>query len=97
MRITRIDFEGHHELDGQAGHWYVIVQRRDNMHNGPDFVEVTITTPDSPNGIKYNFDADSEGDIASMARFLQHRLDGYEGSNSEIQEYYLELLRLSNC
>ena len=38
MRITRIDFEGRHEINGQAGHWYATAQRRDGMHNGPDII-----------------------------------------------------------
>ena len=35
-------------------------------------------------------------DLWSMAECLQHQLDGYTGSNSEINDYYLELLKLSN-
>ena len=97
MRITRIDFEGRHEIKGQAGHWYATAQRRDGMHNGPDIVLVTIYAPDSPNGREHHVDADCEEDLWSMAECLQHQLDGYAGTNSEINDYYLELLKLSNC
>jgi len=97
MRITRIDFEGHHEINGQAGHWYATAQRRDGMHNGPDIVLVTILAPDTPDGREHHVDADCEDDLWSMAECLQHQLDGYAGSNSEINDYYLELLKLSNC
>ena len=31
--------------------------------------------------------ADDHDDQWSMAQILQHALDGYEGANSEIQEY----------
>ena len=97
MRITRIDFEGRHEINGQAGHWYATAQRRDGMHNGPDIVLVTILTPDTPKGREHHVDADCGEDLWSMAECLQHQLDGYTGSNSEINDYYLELLKLSNC
>ena len=96
MRITRIDFEGRHEINGQAGHWYATAQRRDGMHNGPDIILVTIFAPQMPNGREHHVDADCQEDLWSMAECLQHQLDGYTGSNSEINDYYLELLKLSN-
>lgn len=96
MRITRIDFEGRHEINGQAGHWYATAQRRDGMHNGPDIIEVTIFCPASPNGRTHHVNADSEDDIFSMAECLQYQLTGYDGSNSEINDYLRDLLRLSN-
>jgi hypothetical protein len=97
MRVTQIDFEGRHEIKGQSGHWYATAQRRDGMHNGPDTIEVTIIAPDMPDGRKHHVNADCQEDVWSMAECLQHHLDGYDGSNSEVQEYHLELLRLSNC
>src|SRR6056297_1166764 len=97
MRITRIDFEGRHEINGQAGHWYATAQRRDGMHNGPDVVLVTIFAPDTPDGLEHCVHADCPEEIFSMAQRLQNQLDGCEGSNSEVREYHLELLRLSNC
>ena len=97
MRITRIDFEGRHEINGQSGHRYATAQRRDGMHNGPDIIEVTILSPESPDGRKHYVNADCEEDIFSMAECLQFQLDGYTGSNSEINDYHRALLRLSNC
>ena len=96
MRITRIDFEGRHEINGQAGHWYATAQRRDGMHNGPDIVLVTIFAPQMPNGREHHVDADSKDDLWSMAECLQYHLDGCRGTNSMIHDYYRELLRLSN-
>ena len=95
MRITRIDFEGRHEIDGQSGHWYATAQRRDGMHNGPDIVLVTIFAPQTPNGREHHVAADCEDDLRSIAERLQYHLDGCRGSNSMIHEYYVELLRLS--
>ena len=97
MKITRIDFEGRHEINGQAGHWYATAQRRDGMHNGTDFILVTIFSPTTPDGHEHYVNADCEEDIFSMADCLQEQLDGYEGSNSEKHAYYNELLRISNC
>ena len=97
MRITRIDFEGRHEIKGQAGHWYATAQRRDGMGNGPDLVEITILSPEEPNGRVRRVNADSTEEIFNAALDLQRQLDGYVGSNSDVQEYHLDLLRLSNC
>ena len=97
MRITRIDFEGRHEINGQAGHWYATAQRRDAMHDGLDIVVVTIFAPDMPNGRVHHVNADSEEDIRSMAECLHHHLEGYTGTNSDIHDYYIELAKLGNC
>ena len=96
MRITRIDFEGSHEVNGQAGHWYATAQRRDGMGNGPDIVLVTIYAPGTPNGREHHVDADCLEDIFSMAECLQHQLDGREGTPEEIGAYHRPLLDLSN-
>jgi len=39
---------------------------------------------------------DCEDDIRSMADCLQEHLDGYKGTNSDVYDYYMELLRLSD-
>jgi hypothetical protein len=96
MRITRIDFEGRHEIDGQAGHWYATAQRRDGMHNGPNVVLVTIFAPDTPNGREHHVDAGCEEDLFSMADCLHHHLEGGRGTNSDIHDVYRDLLRLSD-
>jgi len=86
MRITRIDFEG------QLGYYATAVRRRGN-----DLIEVTILTPESPDGRQHHVQADCEEDIFSMAECLQHHLDGHRGTNSMIHDYYRELLKLSDC
>ncbi len=86
MRITRIDFEG------QPGNYATAVRKRDC-----DQIEVTILTPDKPNGREHHVQADCEEDIVSMAECLQQHLDGHRGTNSMIHDYYRELLKLSDC
>ncbi|NQU20972.1 MAG: hypothetical protein HQ567_06780 [Candidatus Nealsonbacteria bacterium] len=86
MRITRIDFEG------QAGNHATAVRKRDS-----DQIEVTILTPDLPDGREHRVQADCEEDVFSMAQCLQHHLDGCRGTNSMIHDYYRESLKLSDC
>ncbi len=86
MRITRIDFEG------RAGNYATAVRKRDSRH-----IEVTILTPDLPDGRDHTVQADCEEDILSMAECLQEHLDGHRGTNSMIHDYYRELLKLSDC
>ncbi len=90
MRLTRIDFEG------KPGH-YATAQRQAASGTAPNVVVVTILTSDMPDGREHHVTADCEDDLRSMAECLQRHLDGYTGSNSEINDYYLELLKLSNC
>ena len=96
MRITRIDFEGRHEINGQAGHWYATAQRRDGMHNGMDIILVTIFAPGMPDGRVHHVNADSTQGVFSMAECIQHHLDGHTGTNSDIHDYYIELAKLGN-
>ncbi len=86
MQITRIDFEG------KSGHYATAVRK-----TGSDCVDVTILTPDTPDGREHHVQADCEEDLFSMAECLQHHLDGHRGTNSMIHDYYRELLRLSDC
>ncbi len=86
MRITRIDFEGQ-----QKSHFATASRKRTADH-----IDVTVLTPGNPDGRGHYVQADCKDDIFAMAECLQVTLDGYEGSGSEIQEYYRELLRLSD-
>ncbi len=86
MRITRIDFEG------RAGNYATAVRKRDSHH-----IEVTILTPDLPDGRDHTVEADCEEDIFSMAQCLQEHLDGRRGTNSMVHEYYRHLLLMSDC
>ena len=85
MRITRIDFEG------QAFNDAIAVRKRDS-----DFLEVTILTPNLPNGREHHVQADCQEDVFSMAECLQYHLDGCRGTNSMIDDYYRELRKLSD-
>ena len=89
MRITRIDFEG------QTG-YYATAQRKVSMGSTPNVIVITILTPERPNGLEQNIAADSEEKIYAAAQSLQHELDGYQGTNSDVQGIYLELLKLSD-
>ncbi|MHB1158456.1 MAG: hypothetical protein ACYC26_16655 [Phycisphaerales bacterium] len=89
MRITRIDFEGRPGC-------YANAQRRTHAGNVPNIVVVTLLTPDAPEGREHFVTADCEEDIRSMAECLQHHLDGCRGTGSDIHDYHLELLRLSD-
>ena len=89
MKIIRIDFEG------KPGN-YATAQRRVNPNDEPNVVVVTILTPEKPNGREHFVTADCEDDIRSMADCLQEHLDGYKGTNSDVYDYYMELLRLSD-
>jgi hypothetical protein len=91
MRYTRIDVEG------ETGRYATAQRRAASGTEKTDIIEVTILCPDMPDGRKHHVSADSPEEIFSMAQCLQHHLDGYAGSNSEVHGYYLELLRLSDC
>ena len=89
MRITRIDFEG------QTG-YYATAQRKTSFGSEPNAIAVTILTPEHPNGREHHVAADCEDDLFSMAECLQYHLDGRQGTNSDVHDYYLELLKLSD-
>ena len=86
MRITRIDFEGE-----VITNYATATRKRDSQ-----YIEVTILTPNVPNGRDHHVQADSEDDIYSMAECLQHELDECRGTNSMIHDYFRELLKLSD-
>ncbi|AQT67933.1 hypothetical protein STSP2_01085 [Anaerohalosphaera lusitana] len=83
MRITRIEFEG------QIGYFATAHRKRYTDH-----IEVELLTPDFPNGKQYQIAANSEEDIYAMAEQMQLSLEGYRGTNSDIHDYYRELIRL---
>ena len=85
MRINRIDFEG------REGRYATASRKRDS-----EWIEVILLSPDLPEGREHHVTADCEDDIRSMAGCLQYHLDGYRGTGSDIHDYYLELLKLSD-
>lgn len=80
MRITRIDVEG------EEGRYATMTRKR-----GTSCIEVTVLTPENPNGRVHCVEADSEEDIASMADCLHHELR--EGMRTE----YHQALRHLAC
>ena len=90
MKITRIDFEGR---DGR----YATAQRKNNSNRMTEFFVVTTMTPEHADGRDHFVNASCEEDIFSMAECIQLFLDGYEGTNSDIHDYYQKLLQLSEC
>ena len=89
MRLTRIDFEG------RPGR-YATAQRRQRTDGLPAMIDVTLLTPEQPDGRVHHVQADCEEDLWSMAERLQHHLDGQRGTNSDITDYYRELQRLAD-
>ena len=89
MRLTRIDFEG------KPGH-YATAQRRAASGTAPNVVVVIILTPDMPDGREHHVAADCQEDVWSMAECLHHHLEGHPGTNSDVHDFYRELLRLSD-
>jgi len=86
MRITSIELAGSSSTtlrDGTAGlpRAFAKVGRTTDA----EYVEVTIIRPGGER--KHMIRADCEEDIRSMAECLQSQLDGYDGTNSEIEEY----------
>lgn len=85
MRITQIDIEG------KPGHYATITRK-----TGSDQIEVTMLTPEFPNGKKHMVQADCQEDVWSMAECLQYHLDGVKGTNSMIHDYHRELSRFAD-
>ena len=84
MRVTRIDFEGEHGVSAT-------IERKICS----DFIFVKIMTP---NDEKIHYvDAGDLNDQYSMAECLQQTLDGHEGSNSMVHDYYREIQQLGDC
>ena len=86
MRITSIEMAGSSRTtlrDGTPGlpRAFAKVARTTDS----DYFEVTILRPGGER--KHMIRADCEEDIRSMAECLQNQLDGYDGTNSEIEEY----------
>ena len=83
MRITRIDIEG------RQGRYATITRRQ-----GSRWIEVTILTPQEPDGKDHRIADESE--LWNQARNLQHALDGVVGTNGDIDGYYRELQRFAD-
>ncbi len=86
MRITSIELAGTSKTTlrdggpGMPGAFARICRLQ-----GDDHITVELLTPGSERS--HEVQADDRDDQWSMAQILQHALDDYEGSNSEIEEY----------
>jgi len=81
MRITNIELAGGVE-DGQAlPRAFAKISRK----QGDEYITVELLTPGGDH--THHVGADDRDDQWSMAQILQHALDGYEGANSEINDY----------
>ena len=86
MRITSIELAGTPKTtlrDGSPGIPGAFA--RICRVQGDDHITVELLTPG--NDRSHEVQANDRDDQWSMAQILQHALDGYEGSNSEINDY----------
>ena len=83
MRITRIEFAG------QTGIFAIIKRPHEAKQ-----IEVEILQPNKEG--THWVKADDEDELFSMATFLQHVLDGYEGTMEEASCYYNALMSISD-
>jgi len=86
MRITSIGLAGSSRTtlrDGSAGLPRVFA--RIEREGSAEFIRITFLRPNQPEDV-HDVLADDEGDQRSAAEMLQYELDGYEGTNSEIQD-----------
>ncbi len=86
MWITRIDIEGN---PGR----YATITRRQNS----DRIEVTILTPQWPDGKGHHIAADAgDEELWAHATNLQIILEEALGTNSDIRSYFTELQRFQD-
>ena len=76
MRTTRIDIEG------RPGH-YATVSRKQGARN----IDITMLTPDQPDGVTIHADARDAGSVRYAAAWVQKRLDGHEGTAGDVADY----------
>ena len=82
MRITSLTFAGTIEKGQIAPCAFATASRK----IGSEFIEVEINTPSGD--FQHIVDADCEEDVWSMAKCLQHHLDGTTGSNAGINQFH---------
>ena len=95
MRITAIELAGSSRTtlrDGKPGlaRAFARISRR----AGDDHIRVDLLTHAGER--THQVQADDEDDVFSMAQILQHALDGYEGTNSEVHDYLRVLQYLAD-
>ena len=90
MRITSIDLAGSAEKGKKLPRAYAKISRAP----GDDHITVEILMPG--NERTHHVQADCDEDLWSMAECLQHALDGYEGTNGDIDGYYRAIQMLAD-
>jgi len=90
MRITSLELAGSVE-DGQVlPRAFAKISRK----QGAEQITVELLTPGGDR--THHVGADDRDDQWSMAQILQHALDGYEGTNSEINDYMRVIEQLAD-
>ena len=95
MRITAIELAGSSRTtlrDGSAG--LARAFARISRQAGDKHISVELLTHVGER--THQVQADDADDQWSMAQILQHALDGYEGTNSEIHDYLRVLQHLAD-
>jgi len=77
MRINKTEIEGREGTSAR-------ISRKPQS----DWIDVTILTPEIPDGRQHAVTADCRDDVWSMAEVLQLELDGYRGAGGDKREYY---------
>jgi len=95
MRISVIELAGSSKTtlrDGKPGlaRAFARISRR----TGDEHIRVELLTHASER--THQVQADDEDDQFSIAQILQHALDGYEGTNSEVHDYLRVIQQLAD-
>jgi len=91
MRIASIELAGSIKEGEKLPRAFARITRTSDS----EFIEVTIIPATGLNR-KHMVRADCEEDLWSMAECLQNQLDGYDGTNSAIHDYFRELQRFGD-
>ena len=95
MRITSIELAGSSDTklrDGSPGLAWAFAKI--SRKPGNEHITVELLMPSGER--THHVQADDADDLWSMAECLQETLDGYRGTNSDIDEYYRELRRFAD-
>ena len=91
MRIASIELAGSIQEGGKLPRAFARISRTSDS----EFIEVTVIPATGLNR-KHMVRADCEEDLWSMAECLLNQLEGLDGPNSAIHDYYRELQRFGN-
>ena len=93
MKIKRI------ELEGPAGHAAIAREgdsiRIDSILREPKGEQARVTRHVSATALRAANDTE-RARLFEIAAMVQRRCDGYRGTNSDVEEYHTELLRLAD-